>query len=289
MATAVDDRFFRNMVTNMRNGVLAIDRDGRVVMINEEACRILEIAPDAEDSGRHFSDLLRHHHDVVRILAGAFEMSHAAEPGGTAAQAQRQGHRLHAVARAGRAPARARGGAVLQGPHAGRTGRGARTAPRSACGPRRDGGHDRARGEEPAGEHRGDGRAGAAPGRRPGGPAEPARGHHQRGEDGQRHRRRGAGVRAADPPPDGPDIPAEGGGGRHPDRRAQGAARRDADRARRAGEPAGHPGRPSSAVPGGQQPAHQRARGAGRPWRGAHRRADAALGSGGVCLRRSSW
>ena len=75
MTTAADDRFFRNMVTNMRNGVLAIDREGRVVMINEEACRILEIAPDAEDTGRHFSDLLRHHHDVVRILAGAFEMS----------------------------------------------------------------------------------------------------------------------------------------------------------------------------------------------------------------------
>ena len=75
MATAADDRFFRNIVTNMRNGVLAIDREGRVVMINEEACRILEIAPDAEDSGRHFSELLRHHHDVVRILAGAFEMS----------------------------------------------------------------------------------------------------------------------------------------------------------------------------------------------------------------------
>ena len=63
------------MVTNMRNGVLAIDREGRVVMINEEACRILEIAPDGQDSGRHFSDLFRHHHDVVRILAGAFEMS----------------------------------------------------------------------------------------------------------------------------------------------------------------------------------------------------------------------
>jgi PAS domain S-box-containing protein len=75
MAAAADDRFFRNMVTNMRNGVLAIDREGRVVMINEEACRILEIAPDGEDSGRHFSDLLRQHHDVVRILAGAYEMS----------------------------------------------------------------------------------------------------------------------------------------------------------------------------------------------------------------------
>jgi PAS domain S-box-containing protein len=75
MATAADDRFFRNMVTNMRNGVLAIDRDGRVVMINEEACRILELAPGKDDSGRHFSDLLRDHHDIVRVLAAAFEMS----------------------------------------------------------------------------------------------------------------------------------------------------------------------------------------------------------------------
>jgi signal transduction histidine kinase len=75
MAVAADDRFFRNIVTNMRNGVLAIDREGRAVIINEEACRILEISPDAEDTGRHFSDLFRHHHDVVRILATAFEMS----------------------------------------------------------------------------------------------------------------------------------------------------------------------------------------------------------------------
>jgi signal transduction histidine kinase len=75
MAAAADDRFFRNMVTNMRNGVLAIDREGGVVMINEEACRILDVAPDAEDTGRHFSDLFRHHHDIVRILGGAFDMS----------------------------------------------------------------------------------------------------------------------------------------------------------------------------------------------------------------------
>ena len=75
MAPTVDDRFFRSMVTSMRNGVLAIDREGRVVMINEEACRILEIAPGAEDAGRHFADLLRHRPEVVRILAGAFEMS----------------------------------------------------------------------------------------------------------------------------------------------------------------------------------------------------------------------
>jgi len=101
MATAADDRFFRNMVTNMRNGVLAIDREGRVVMINEEACRILEIAPDAEDTGRHFSELLRRHHDVVRILAGGLRDVHASEPRRASAEADGQGDRLHLVARAG--------------------------------------------------------------------------------------------------------------------------------------------------------------------------------------------
>ena len=228
MASAADDRFFRNMVTNMRNGVLAIDREGRVVMINEEACRILEIAPDGEDSGRHFSDLLRHHHDVVRILARRLRHVHAAQPRRAAAEALGQGHRLHAVAGARRAAARARRGAVLQGPHAGRAGRGARAAARSPRGARRDGRDHRARGEEPAGEHRGDGGPGAPPGRRPRGPARPAHRHHQRGEDGQRHRRRGAGVRAADPAAGRSDLAAERRGGRHPAGRAQDRAGRDA-------------------------------------------------------------
>ena len=34
------DDFFRHMVANMRNGVLAINRSGALVLINDEACRI---------------------------------------------------------------------------------------------------------------------------------------------------------------------------------------------------------------------------------------------------------
>ena len=35
----VDDAFFRQIVTGMRNGVLAITRDGRLAVINDEAYR----------------------------------------------------------------------------------------------------------------------------------------------------------------------------------------------------------------------------------------------------------
>ncbi len=72
----VDDRFFRHMVTSMRNGVLAITRDGKLVVMNDEAYRILQLARRPEDPGRHFSDLLRDHPDIVRVLASAFEMMH---------------------------------------------------------------------------------------------------------------------------------------------------------------------------------------------------------------------
>ena len=75
MTKAADNRFFKDLVTGMRNGVLAIDRDGLVVLANEEARRILSLPPDADDIGRHFSEVLRDHHDVTRILAAAFEMS----------------------------------------------------------------------------------------------------------------------------------------------------------------------------------------------------------------------
>lgn len=73
---AAGDRFFRHMVRSMRNGVIAIRRDGRVVTINAEACRILGVDPDREATGRHVSDVLREHPDLVRLLAGAFELQH---------------------------------------------------------------------------------------------------------------------------------------------------------------------------------------------------------------------
>jgi signal transduction histidine kinase len=70
------DLFFRHMVNSMRNGVLAITRDGRLAFANEVACRTLGCTVQPSDLGRPFFDVLQDSPDIVRILAGAFELSH---------------------------------------------------------------------------------------------------------------------------------------------------------------------------------------------------------------------
>ena len=72
----VADRFFREIVSSMRNGVLAITIDGAVAVMNQEAYRIFGIPPDPDDIGRPYAEVLRMHGDIVRVLAGAFELSH---------------------------------------------------------------------------------------------------------------------------------------------------------------------------------------------------------------------
>jgi signal transduction histidine kinase len=72
----VGDRFFRDMVNSMRNGVLAVTRDGAVAVMNDEAYRIFGLTPDSTDIGRSYSDVLRIHHDIIRVIASAFELSH---------------------------------------------------------------------------------------------------------------------------------------------------------------------------------------------------------------------
>jgi signal transduction histidine kinase len=69
------DVFFRHMVGNMRNGVLAITRDGRVVLVNEEACRLFHLPPPNMLVGRPYADVLADHPDIVRVLGGAFGMA----------------------------------------------------------------------------------------------------------------------------------------------------------------------------------------------------------------------
>ena len=69
------DAFFRHMVANMRNGVLAITRSGEVVLINDEACRIFGLPPGDIYIGQNYADVLRGHPDMVRVVAGAFEMT----------------------------------------------------------------------------------------------------------------------------------------------------------------------------------------------------------------------
>src|SRR5437763_4320744 len=72
---APDDRFFRHIVSSMRNGVIAIRRNGSIALMNDEAYRIFALTRGAEDVGRPFTEVLKGRPDVQRVLAGAFEMT----------------------------------------------------------------------------------------------------------------------------------------------------------------------------------------------------------------------
>lgn len=69
----VDDRLFRHLVLNLRNGVLAITRDGRVAAMNDVAYRVLGVPRQPEDIGRPYGEVLRDCPEVVRVLQSAFD------------------------------------------------------------------------------------------------------------------------------------------------------------------------------------------------------------------------
>src|SRR5688572_4750999 len=73
-AVRQQDVFFRHMVGNMRNAVLAIDRSGAIVLINGEARRLFHLVDDDSIVGLPYPDVLHEHPDIVRVLGGAFEM-----------------------------------------------------------------------------------------------------------------------------------------------------------------------------------------------------------------------
>src|SRR5262245_45146688 len=70
------DAFFRHIVSGMRNGVLAITRDGSVALINDEAYRIFGIPSMPDAIGQPLATVLKDHPDVVRVLTGAFDLHH---------------------------------------------------------------------------------------------------------------------------------------------------------------------------------------------------------------------
>ncbi len=71
----VDDAFFRHLVAHMRNGVLAIDRSGALVLINDESCRIFGLPTGEDYLGRPFAEVFHAHPAIVRVLAGAYELA----------------------------------------------------------------------------------------------------------------------------------------------------------------------------------------------------------------------
>ena len=60
----------------MRNGVIAIHRDGSLALMNDEAYRIFALTRRPGDLGRPCTAVLRARPDVTRVLASAFELSH---------------------------------------------------------------------------------------------------------------------------------------------------------------------------------------------------------------------
>jgi signal transduction histidine kinase len=58
----------------MRNGVLAMTRDGTLALINDEAYRIFGVTPRRTDLGRPVAEVLHDHPEVVRVLSGVFDL-----------------------------------------------------------------------------------------------------------------------------------------------------------------------------------------------------------------------
>lgn len=74
-AEILPDRFFRHLVLNLRNGVLAITKDGRIAAMNGIAYQVLGLVPNPNDLGRPYAEVLRDCPEVVRVLQSAFETS----------------------------------------------------------------------------------------------------------------------------------------------------------------------------------------------------------------------
>ena len=72
----VPETFYRDLVWNLRNGVLAVTQEGRIAVMNEVAYRIFGLTPQAGDIGRPYTEVLKDLPDVTRIVSGAFELSH---------------------------------------------------------------------------------------------------------------------------------------------------------------------------------------------------------------------
>jgi signal transduction histidine kinase len=68
-----DDRFFRHLVSSMSNAIIAIHRDGRLALMNDEAYRIFSLVRRPDDVGRPIVEVFSSRSDLSRIFEGAFD------------------------------------------------------------------------------------------------------------------------------------------------------------------------------------------------------------------------
>jgi len=72
----VPQSFYHDLVWNLRNGVLAVTESGQIAVMNDVAYRIFGLTPKETDIGRPYTDVLKDLPDVLRIVAGAFDLSY---------------------------------------------------------------------------------------------------------------------------------------------------------------------------------------------------------------------
>jgi len=71
--------FYRDLVWNLRNGVIAVTDDGSVAVMNHVAYRILGLQPGTTDIGRPYSTVLKDQPELMSMIAGAFGPSQLAD------------------------------------------------------------------------------------------------------------------------------------------------------------------------------------------------------------------
>jgi signal transduction histidine kinase len=76
LAGGIDAVFYKHIVTGMRNGVLAITREGTLALINDVACEVLGLSDGQSQLGRPISDVFRHQPEIPFVLADVFERDH---------------------------------------------------------------------------------------------------------------------------------------------------------------------------------------------------------------------
>ena len=76
LAGGIDGAFYEHIVTGMRNGVLAVTRQGTLALINDIACEVLGLTDGQSQLGRPISEAFKDQPEIVFVLADVFERDH---------------------------------------------------------------------------------------------------------------------------------------------------------------------------------------------------------------------
>jgi signal transduction histidine kinase len=76
LAGGIDGAFYKHLVTGMRNGVLAITREGTLALINDIACEVLGLVDGQNKLGRPIAEAFKEHPEILFVLADVFERDH---------------------------------------------------------------------------------------------------------------------------------------------------------------------------------------------------------------------